>query len=123
MRVNSGSWQAYLFRVIVGDETGAGAYLVRIFLSGLEVIYRMFSKLIFVMSHRHRLPVPVISVGNITVGGTGKTPTVIWLVKLLKEAGFTPAILTRGYGGKYQEDGLYFTSATAAALTPKMTGD
>jgi tetraacyldisaccharide 4''-kinase len=43
---------------------------------------------------------PVISVGNITVGGTGKTPCVIMLAQMLQENGFKPAILSRGYGGK-----------------------
>jgi tetraacyldisaccharide 4'-kinase len=41
--------------------------------------------------------VPVISVGNITTGGTGKTPMVVWVVERLREAGCRPAILTRGY--------------------------
>ncbi|HXM42207.1 MAG TPA: tetraacyldisaccharide 4'-kinase [Bryobacteraceae bacterium] len=49
-------------------------------------------------SRRRRLQVPVISVGNITVGGTGKTPMVLHLVRRLKEAGWKPGILTRGYG-------------------------
>jgi len=43
---------------------------------------------------------PVIVVGNITVGGTGKTPLVIWLAQFLKQQGFQPAIVSRGYGGK-----------------------
>ena len=46
-----------------------------------------------------RLPVPVIVVGNITVGGTGKTPLVIWLANFLRQAGYRPGIVTRGYRG------------------------
>ncbi|MBR7069975.1 MAG: tetraacyldisaccharide 4'-kinase [Oxalobacter sp.] len=45
-----------------------------------------------------KLPVPVIVVGNIFVGGTGKTPIVIWLTQILRKAGFTPGIISRGYG-------------------------
>lgn len=47
-----------------------------------------------------RLPVPVIVVGNITVGGSGKTPLVIWIANYLKTKGFRPGIISRGYQGK-----------------------
>ncbi|MFO1435893.1 MAG: tetraacyldisaccharide 4'-kinase [Gammaproteobacteria bacterium] len=46
-----------------------------------------------------RLPVPVIVVGNICVGGSGKTPLVIWIAKFLHEQGFNPGVVSRGYGG------------------------
>jgi tetraacyldisaccharide 4'-kinase len=48
----------------------------------------------------HTLPVPVIVIGNITVGGTGKTPLIIWLAELLRYAGYKPGIISRGYGGQ-----------------------
>jgi tetraacyldisaccharide 4'-kinase len=47
-----------------------------------------------------RLPRPVVSVGNLTVGGTGKTPTCLWLAQELTERGLKVAILSRGYGRK-----------------------
>ena len=49
-----------------------------------------------------RLPVPVIVVGNISVGGTGKTPLVLWLATRLRENGYNPGIISRGYGGANQ---------------------
>lgn len=46
-----------------------------------------------------RLPVPVVVVGNIAVGGSGKTPVVLWLAAALRARGWHPGILSRGYGG------------------------
>lgn len=53
--------------------------------------------------------VPVVVVGNVTVGGTGKTPTVIALVDALRAAGFTPGVVSRGYGANVK---------APAAVTP-----
>ena len=64
---------------------------------------------------RHaQLPVPVIVVGNITVGGTGKTPLVIWLADFLRQAGYRPGIITRGYRGQNRTWPLIVTPQTAA---------
>ena len=51
-----------------------------------------------------RFPVPIIVVGNIVVGGTGKTPCVLWLVNFLEKHGYSPGIVSRGVGGiKHQQ--------------------
>jgi len=49
------------------------------------------------------VPAPVIVVGNITVGGSGKTPLVIWLAGVLKQRNLRPGIVTRGYGGRARD--------------------
>jgi len=49
---------------------------------------------------RETVGVPVVIVGNLTVGGTGKTPLVVWMAQELTRAGYRPGIVTRGYGGR-----------------------
>ena len=49
---------------------------------------------------RHHVPCPVIVVGNISVGGTGKTPLVIWIARYLRQNGFHPGVVCRGYRGR-----------------------
>lgn len=67
----------------------------------LVMLRRMLYKL-GIMPIR-RVPVPIIVVGNITAGGTGKTPLTIWIAKMLTKAGYTPGIVSRGYGGDAEE--------------------
>jgi tetraacyldisaccharide 4'-kinase len=52
------------------------------------------------MLARHRVPVPVVIVGNLTAGGTGKTPLVTWLVHFLSASGYRPGVIARGYKGR-----------------------
>ena len=49
-----------------------------------------------------RLPVPVVVIGNITAGGSGKTPLVLWLVEELRRRGRRPGVISRGYGGSVE---------------------
>jgi len=58
-------------------------------------------------------PLPLISIGNITVGGSGKTPFVVWLAKALSKQGFQPVILCRGDGGKQKKPVLLTHSSKA----------
>ena len=62
----------------------------------------------------HTVGVPVIVVGNIAVGGSGKTPAVVWLAAQLAEAGFTPGIISRGYGRR--DDAVRCVDAAASAV-------
>jgi tetraacyldisaccharide 4'-kinase len=50
-----------------------------------------------------KLPVPIIVVGNITAGGSGKTPLVTWLAEFLRNKGYTPGVISRGYGREGDE--------------------
>lgn len=70
-----------------------------------------------------KLSCPVISVGNITVGGTGKTPCVIMLAQMLQEGGFRPAILSRGYGGKSIKPVNIVSDGHKILLDSAITGD
>jgi tetraacyldisaccharide 4'-kinase len=63
-----------------------------------------------------RLPVPVVVVGNIFVGGTGKTPLTIWLVQRLRAAGMHPAVVSRGYGANIAAPRLVTPDATPAEV-------
>jgi tetraacyldisaccharide 4'-kinase len=86
----------------------------------------IFSAIIYVRKYLYiigffkstRLGVPVIVVGNITVGGTGKTPMVIWLIEQLQKAGYKPGVISRGYGGTSKT-----STAVFANSKPQQVGD
>jgi tetraacyldisaccharide 4'-kinase len=69
-----------------------------------------------------RLPCPVVSVGNVTLGGSGKTPTVELLARCLRELGASPAVISRGYGRDTR--GVHIVAdETGVRLGPRAAGD
>lgn len=99
-------WQYTLYRHMCGEvQPSVGARLGLLPLWFASLLYRGLA-----YSHRqgfrwgwrapYRLPCQVISVGNLTVGGTGKTPLTMWLARWCLDQGWPVAILSRGYGGQ-----------------------
>jgi tetraacyldisaccharide 4'-kinase len=70
-----------------------------------------------------RLPVPVLSVGNITTGGTGKTEAVVLLCRLLLARGLRPAVLSRGYRRRSREAHLIVSRGAGPEVTVQAAGD
>jgi tetraacyldisaccharide 4'-kinase len=97
----SHSLEQYVLRVMNGQARGPAAASLRALLSLIEPIYR---SIIYLRNRRfdsgygvQHLSKPVISVGNLTAGGTGKTPVVRWLCQQLLQRSHHPAVLMRGY--------------------------
>lgn len=73
--------------------------------------------------HTTQLTQPVISVGNITTGGTGKTPLVEWIARMLADNGRRVAVLTRGYGRERAHERVLVSDGHAVFSTPEQAGD
>ncbi len=71
----------------------------------------------------YRSSLPIVSVGNITVGGTGKTPVVDWLVKQFQHLGKHPAVVSRGYAGEFSGKVGVVSDGQNLLMTAKFSGD
>ena len=98
-------------------EGGTG-YWPLLPLSGLYWLIIKSRRLLFVCGvlKSKNVGVPVIVVGNITAGGTGKTPVSVWLARSLTERGFKPGIVSRGYGGSKSSSPMRVDSASDPAV-------
>ncbi|ROR11265.1 tetraacyldisaccharide 4'-kinase [Erwinia sp. JUb26] len=87
------------------ERIWSGRSALYVLLLPLSLLYGLISNLLrlsYVRGWRKawRAPVPVVVVGNLTAGGNGKTPVVIWLVQALQQRGLRVGVVSRGYGGK-----------------------
>lgn len=99
--------QIYLYQLVHGHNAGILGRILLAVLRLFSVFYGIgvFCKLIlyrYGILKQHRLPCKVISLGNITVGGTGKTPTAQVLAAMIRDMGFRVVILNRGYRANWQ---------------------
>ncbi|MGQ3684783.1 MAG: tetraacyldisaccharide 4'-kinase [Candidatus Loosdrechtia sp.] len=110
------TFREYYIKVIAGERSGSFSGAIRKALYLISKLYEFVVKTrIFFYKKgifkRVRLPVPVISVGNITIGGTGKTPVVEYVSKYLRGKGKRVAILSRGYASRIKQNNSSFEDA------------
>ena len=89
-----------------------------------EILYYLglSAKKYYSLRHQIRLPSRVISIGNLTTGGTGKTPAVITVAEEAKKRGLKPVVLSRGYRGRVKGP-CFVTKGDLPLLTPEEAGD
>jgi tetraacyldisaccharide 4'-kinase len=118
----------YLVSVIRGERHGPIAGLLRGILAALSYVYAAGLWLFFLpyrlgIRKRTRLSRPVISIGNLTVGGTGKTPMTQLVCEFLRARGLRPCVLSRGYRGENELGVAVVSTETKVELDPKAAGD
>lgn len=95
----------------------------RIFLLPFVPIYLLLFYILKLTTRQKKYPFPIICIGNLTTGGSGKTPAVIYLASMLSEEGFSPGIVSRGYKGTKSKDGALVSDGRNLLLTPEQAGD
>ncbi|MDX1498802.1 MAG: tetraacyldisaccharide 4'-kinase [Woeseiaceae bacterium] len=100
---------------------GSGWYRLLLPLAGIYWLVVTMRRALYAAGifPRRRAAVPVLVVGNVTAGGTGKTPVAIWFATELRARGFRPGIVSRGYGGS----GSGASMRVDAATDPALAGD
>ncbi len=100
----------------------------KLILSGLAILEKIYKAGVIykqkkMSRHQVKPEIPVVSVGNITAGGTGKTPCIIELAKQMKACGKHPAILSRGYKSGFERNGGIVSAGEEIMAEPEMAGD
>lgn len=113
---------------IVNSEEKSRFFSFGSFLFGFSLLYGGVVKLreIFYKKGIFRskqLPCKVISVGNLTAGGTGKTPMTIYMAELLTHLGYKVAVISRGYKGRAEKTGGVVSDGRTLLMSPEMAGD
>lgn len=90
----------------------------------LERLYRLGDRINRLLKKAREIPqAKVVSIGNITTGGTGKTPAVIYFAQILKKEGYSVGVLSRGYKGKQTKLGAILSDGMNIFLSPQESGD
>ncbi len=118
----------FLEKRVMANWEGRGTLLEGLVLKGISHLYRggleVYRSLYSLgLKSPLRLPVPVVSVGNITLGGTGKTPMVAWLARELKARGFKVVVVSRGYGGRSSREVLLVSRGNGPLVSVEEGGD
>ncbi|MDO8585838.1 MAG: tetraacyldisaccharide 4'-kinase [Armatimonadota bacterium] len=127
-KVESKPAASYALSLISGEARGPVAAALRAALALLAVLYRI-GLAAFLLPYRlgirkrRRLPRPVISIGNMTFGGTGKTPAVRTIAAGLQARGLRPVILSRGHGGRRHGSPTIVSDGAKRRLSAAESGD
>lgn len=119
---------AYWRTIANGTRKGVFDRLLVMFLMPFSLVYAFIQQMrcglyrVGLLKSK-QLPRPVISVGNLTVGGTGKTPTTAWIARYLMAQGLRVAVLSRGYGGSLEGTPVIVSDGRTVLLTPEQCGD
>lgn len=100
------------------DQVLAGC--ASVYKAGVRLRYALYGSG-FLKSRR--LDCPVVSIGNLAVGGSGKTPMAVWLAKMLVEKGLHPVVISRGYRGTLEKEAAVVSDGRDVFLDAKICGD
>jgi tetraacyldisaccharide 4'-kinase len=110
------------------SDDGRNGDLLRLLLYGCSRVYARIveTRVRRLLNHGggiQQLPRPVVSVGNLTTGGTGKTPMTAYLASLIQSWGLKPVILSRGYGGSAEGRGVIVSTGQGPRVPAAVAGD